>query len=71
LGNNLPATFAPLDRLHLHQDALSGVFMRFTYEGLANSAGTQLGIVGATGAGTSGDFRLSQFENNNIDLKYM
>jgi hypothetical protein len=68
LGNNIPNTFTPLDRLHLHQDALSGVFMRFTYQGLANSAGTQLGIVGATGAGTSGDFRLTQFENTNIDF---
>jgi hypothetical protein len=56
LGNKLPATFAPLDRLHLHQDELSGVFMRFTYQGLANSAGARLEIVGA---GTSEDLKIS------------
>jgi hypothetical protein len=62
LGNNLPATFAPLDRLHLHQDALSNVYIRFTYQGLANSAGTQLGIVGTTSAGSSGDLKKQSYK---------
>lgn len=63
MGNNLPANFVPLDRLHLHHTDNSNVFTRFTnLQSIAG--GSSIGIVATTGF--DNELRIVQFETQPI-----